>query len=235
MSATTSTIRGARRELASRDDGGHVRCDAHTHDWRELASRENDGLEVSLLWSTSADRVKVTVADSQARPRVRARRRRRATRSRPSTTRSRSRPPGASASASPPASPSTCSRRAEKEHAHVTAQALEELRGPHGPLERQPLEDSRRPAGSPSSSCRVFVGMQVGTKQIKQNDTNVGESHTADKIISDAGFTVDKKGETIEEQTEMVLHPVEDADREGSGLQGRDRGRRSRPSARSRR
>ena len=32
-------------------------------DWRELTSRENDGLEVSLLWSRSANRVKVTVAD----------------------------------------------------------------------------------------------------------------------------------------------------------------------------
>ena len=34
-------------------------------DWRELASREGDGLEVSLLWSKSADRVKVAVADSR--------------------------------------------------------------------------------------------------------------------------------------------------------------------------
>jgi hypothetical protein len=34
-----------------------------TSDWRELALREADGLEVSLVWSRSADRVKVTVAD----------------------------------------------------------------------------------------------------------------------------------------------------------------------------
>lgn len=34
-------------------------------DWRELASRDNDGLEVSLLWSKSADRIKVIVADSR--------------------------------------------------------------------------------------------------------------------------------------------------------------------------
>lgn len=34
-----------------------------TSDWRELALRDADGLEVSLLWSRSADRVKVTVAD----------------------------------------------------------------------------------------------------------------------------------------------------------------------------
>ena len=33
-------------------------------DWRELAMREGDGIEVRLLWSKSADRVKVTVADS---------------------------------------------------------------------------------------------------------------------------------------------------------------------------
>ena len=36
---------------------------ATARDWRELTSRENDGLEVSLLWSRSANRVKVIVAD----------------------------------------------------------------------------------------------------------------------------------------------------------------------------
>ena len=34
-------------------------------DWRELAGRDGDGLEISLLWSKAADRVKVTVADSR--------------------------------------------------------------------------------------------------------------------------------------------------------------------------
>ena len=34
-------------------------------DWRELASRDTDGLEISLLWSKSADRVKVLVVDSR--------------------------------------------------------------------------------------------------------------------------------------------------------------------------
>ena len=34
-------------------------------DWRELATREGDGLEISLLWSRTADRVKVTVSDSR--------------------------------------------------------------------------------------------------------------------------------------------------------------------------
>ena len=42
-------------------DTAHVAID----DWRELASRDSDGLEVSLLWSKATDRVKVTVADSR--------------------------------------------------------------------------------------------------------------------------------------------------------------------------
>ena len=35
------------------------------HDWRELALREGDGIEVRLLWSKSADRVQVIVVDSE--------------------------------------------------------------------------------------------------------------------------------------------------------------------------
>jgi len=34
-------------------------------DWTELAGRSNEGLEVSLLWSKSANRVKVAVADAR--------------------------------------------------------------------------------------------------------------------------------------------------------------------------
>ncbi len=51
----------------------------------------------------------------------------------------------------------------------------------------------------------VFAGMQVGTKTIDPNDRNVGESRTADHIIDEAGFNVDRNGETVEEQGEMVL------------------------------
>ena len=36
----------------------------HT-DWSELASRDNDGLAVSLLWERATDRVKVVVADTK--------------------------------------------------------------------------------------------------------------------------------------------------------------------------
>jgi hypothetical protein len=34
-------------------------------EWSELASRENDGLAVSLLWNRATNDVKVTVADSR--------------------------------------------------------------------------------------------------------------------------------------------------------------------------
>jgi hypothetical protein len=39
---------------------------AHLHTtWKELAGRENEGLEISLLWNKSADRLKVAVADAR--------------------------------------------------------------------------------------------------------------------------------------------------------------------------
>ena len=36
-----------------------------TSQWKELATRESDGLTVSLFWSRATDAVKVTVADSR--------------------------------------------------------------------------------------------------------------------------------------------------------------------------
>jgi hypothetical protein len=36
-----------------------------TNGWTELDGRQNEGLEVSLLWSKSANRVKVAVADAR--------------------------------------------------------------------------------------------------------------------------------------------------------------------------
>ena len=42
-----------------------IAAPAANNDWRELASRDNDGLEVSLLWSKSADQVKLIVADTR--------------------------------------------------------------------------------------------------------------------------------------------------------------------------
>ena len=41
---------------------------AHTAadgDWIELATRAGDGLEISLYWSKSADRVKIAVTDAE--------------------------------------------------------------------------------------------------------------------------------------------------------------------------
>jgi hypothetical protein len=59
MSSTQLTsATHAGRELASCEIDG-------TNDWTELAERQNEGLEVSLLWSKSANRVKVAVADSK--------------------------------------------------------------------------------------------------------------------------------------------------------------------------
>ena len=56
MSSTlcTDTTTHVCRELASRES-----------DWRELAGRENEGLEISLLWSKNAGRVKVAVTDAR--------------------------------------------------------------------------------------------------------------------------------------------------------------------------
>ena len=38
---------------------------AHHESWSELASREADGIVVSLLWSRAGNRVKVIVADTR--------------------------------------------------------------------------------------------------------------------------------------------------------------------------
>jgi RND superfamily putative drug exporter len=51
----------------------------------------------------------------------------------------------------------------------------------------------------------VFIGASLGTKQISQTEANVGESRTADRIISDGGFQLDKNGESTTETFEMVL------------------------------
>ena len=44
----------------------------------------------------------------------------------------------------------------------------------------------------------VAIGAFVGTKQIDQNNSNVGEAHRADQMLLDAGFQIDP-------QTEFVL------------------------------
>ena len=55
---STTQLTSASLELASGEIDG-------TNDWTELAGRENEGLEVSLLWNKSANRVKVAVADAR--------------------------------------------------------------------------------------------------------------------------------------------------------------------------
>src|SRR5262245_40401441 len=44
----------------------------------------------------------------------------------------------------------------------------------------------------------LAIGQMVGTKQIDQTDSNVGQAHRADRILKDAGFQADP-------QTEIVL------------------------------
>jgi uncharacterized membrane protein YdfJ with MMPL/SSD domain len=51
----------------------------------------------------------------------------------------------------------------------------------------------------------LAIGGVLGTKQIDQNEANVGQSHRADQIIKDGKFSLDKKGESVVEQSEMVL------------------------------
>ena len=72
----------------------------------------------------------------------------------------------------------------------------------------------------------VFVGNMAGTKQIKQNEATVGESHKADRILEDAKFTVDKHGESVEEQWQTVLIQSKTLNGKRSRLPGRDRRRR---------
>ena len=50
-----------------------------------------------------------------------------------------------------------------------------------------------------------MAGSVIGTKLIDQNEANVGESRNGDRILREAGFTVDKKGENVEAQSQMVL------------------------------
>src|SRR6476469_4895901 len=51
----------------------------------------------------------------------------------------------------------------------------------------------------------VFISMQVPTHNIKQADAAVGESAKAARIIDDAGFNKDEKGEEANEFMELVL------------------------------
>jgi len=46
----------------------------------------------------------------------------------------------------------------------------------------------------------VMAGSVIGTKLIDQNEANVGESRNGDRILREAGFTVDKNGESVEAQ-----------------------------------
>src|SRR5262249_28783169 len=56
----------------------------------------------------------------------------------------------------------------------------------------------------------LAIGTVVGTKQIDQRDTNVGEAHPADRILKQAGFQADPQTEIvlIQSKTRTVHDPV---------------------------
>src|SRR3954453_4432492 len=50
----------------------------------------------------------------------------------------------------------------------------------------------------------LAIGQVVGTKQIKVNDANVGQSHRADMILQDAGFQHDPQTEIVVVQSKTL-------------------------------
>src|SRR3954453_24194161 len=56
----------------------------------------------------------------------------------------------------------------------------------------------------------LVIGNVVGTKQIDQNDANVGQSHRADHILLDAGFQADPQTEIvlIQSKTQVAHDPA---------------------------
>jgi uncharacterized membrane protein YdfJ with MMPL/SSD domain len=55
----------------------------------------------------------------------------------------------------------------------------------------------------------IAIGAVVGTKQIDQNNSNVGEAHRADQMLLDAGFQVDPQTEfvLIQSKTRRIQNP----------------------------
>jgi uncharacterized membrane protein YdfJ with MMPL/SSD domain len=55
----------------------------------------------------------------------------------------------------------------------------------------------------------IAIGAVVGTKQIDQNNANVGEAHRADEMLLDAGFQVDPQTEfvLIQSRTQTISDP----------------------------
>ena len=78
-----------------------------------------------------------------------------------------------------------------------------QLRRPCRPVECESLEDRRSRVAD--LRRRAVCRRHIGTKQIDQNEANVGESRNGDRILREAGFTVDKKGENVEAQSQTVL------------------------------
>ena len=50
----------------------------------------------------------------------------------------------------------------------------------------------------------LAVGMQVGTKQLKNDDASVGESHRAEQILKQSGFKSDPQTEFVVIQSQKL-------------------------------
>ena len=101
--------------------------------------------------------------------------------------------------------------------APTTQSRIAQPGGPHGPLERRPLEDGDVRLARASSSSPSAIGGAVGTKTIDPNTAGPGESGRMDRIL-DAGFK-QPAGESVLIQSDSLRD-------ERSRLHGRDRGRR---------
>ena len=201
-------------------DSAHVSVD----DWQELAGREGDGLEILLLWSKTADRVKVTVSDSRLdesfeldiasaealaafhHPFAYAADR------------------GLGFGDVLPRVQPTCRRRAEKETAMSPAEAFEEPRGPRGSLERDPLED--RPDRLARVRRRRDVLRQPGRRRPDQPEQTRTSASPAPPIASSTtpGSRSTRKARARPHERDRA-RPVQDPDRRRSCLPGSGRRR----------
>ena len=210
-------VTNAAPELASREHGGD-----QTHDWkssraaRTTASRSlsSGASRPTGSRSRSPTRGSSSTSSCTSPP---------PTRWRPSITRSRSRPTRASPSPPPPASPSIYSRRAEKEHEMT-------------PLKHSKSFAARVGRWSANHWKTAVAGWLAVRRPVRvRRDADRHRSRSPRRTRTSASPTppTDPRRGRLHRRQEGRdhrgadrdgAHPVEDADRERSGLQGRDRG-----------
>ena len=106
------------------------------------------------------------------------------------------------------------------------AEAQQQPRGPHGSLEREPLEDRGLRLARVRRRVRRHRRRRSAPKYLEQNDLAVGEAATPPTRSSRPASRT-----AADEQGEIVLIQSKTLKARRSGLQGRDRGRRRRRSS----